>query len=170
MRPNIPKQSPWTFGLYAIATLWISGGFEYGLAPSIAIFGVKPDFLLVALAALATVSSRTQGATIGFGSGLLQGALVGANLAHYVISRTVTGFLAAWANDLQLQPRPLVGFVTTALVTVFARLFLLFLAPTPALAQYLGATIGSAMYNGVLAIPVYALLNRVFDSSRRLGR
>lgn len=154
----------------SLLLLWVAGGLQMGLAPWMSLWGVGPDFLVIALAALATVSSRGQAATFGFFAGLFQGAAAGANLAHYVVSRVLTGFLTAWANELRLQPSALVGFSTVALATVFARLVLLFLAPTPALTQYLGATMGSAMYNGVLAIPVYALLNKGFDSARRSGR
>jgi hypothetical protein len=46
-------------------------------------------------------------------------------------------------------------------LTIVAQLILMFFAPPPGIASFLGATIGSAMVNGVLAVPVHALLRRI---------
>ncbi|MFZ4506822.1 MAG: hypothetical protein ACOYON_03895 [Fimbriimonas sp.] len=159
--------NPGVYALVAVGGLWISAGLEDALAPPLAIYGVSPDFLLIFLACLSPIGSRMQGASVGFAAGALQGALAGANLMHYAISRSVTGLLAAWSSEMRLQANPLLGLFTTMLVTVIARLLFLFLAPSPNLLGYLGATIGSATYNGVLAVPLYWLLNRIFDSPRR---
>ena len=83
-----------------------------------------------------------------------------ANMQHYVASRTLTGLLLGSTNSAELQRSlPAAGLITAA-VTVFAQLTLMFLAPPHSITAFLADTIRSAVYNGVLAIPVYALLKK----------
>jgi hypothetical protein len=144
---------------FAIAVgLWVAGGFQQVVAPNLEIFGAQPDFLLVSLAGGALYLNRTQGAVLGFFCGLIHGGLAGANLTHYVISRTVGGFLAGWSKRTALEPNAVFAMATGFFLTVISRLLFMFLAAPKELLPYLGATIVTAAYNGVLVLPVYFLL------------
>lgn len=144
----------------ALVTLWIAAGLQAGLAPYLTLLGAAPDFPLIVLSVLCLFASRTAATVLGFFTGLLYGALAGANLAHYVISRTITGFGAGWANAIGFEPNLWVSAAAAAIGTLVSQFLLLLLAPPASIPAYLGDTIGSAMVNGVLAMPVYALLNR----------
>jgi rod shape-determining protein MreD len=141
--------------------LWLAGGFQTAIAPRLAIGTVMPDFLLVALGSLALLGTRRSGAVTGFAAGVLQGAIAGANMAQYVLSRTIAGFFTGWLTAWEFEATIVVAFFSVAFATLTSQLLLLFMAPPPRILGFLLATIGSAIYNGVLAMPLFALLKRI---------
>lgn len=140
--------------------LWIAGGLQQAIAPRLAIWGASPDFLLISLAAGSIFLRRMPATLLGFACGLIHGALSGANLMHYIISRTVGGFLAAWSRTT-LEPSPFLAAGTAFFLTLVSQLLLMFLAPPKQIMPYLTATIIAAAYNGVLVLPVYSLLRKL---------
>lgn len=146
--------------LAVAAALWFAGGLQQVVAPRISLFGASPDFLLIALAAGSLFLNRSQGSWLGFACGLIHGALAGANVTHYVISRTTGGFFAGWSRTTTLEPNVALAFGTAFFLTLFSQVLFMFLAPPKELGPYLGATIIAAVYNGVLVLPVYLLLKR----------
>ncbi len=155
-----------TFGVVAVV-LWLAALLQFGLARYLAIFGATPDFLMTATIAISLCLPRAPGAATGFAAGVIQGALVGASMAHYVMSRAIAGFVAAWSRGLRFELTPPAVGITAAAVTVFSSLMFLFTAAPRGIVGYMGDTIGSAMYNGVLAMPLYALLRRVLHPTVR---
>lgn len=154
--------------LVATAMLWLAAVLEQGVAQRLSIFGCPPNFLLAVLAPMALVSRPSVGGTIGFFAGLLQGGLAGANLTHYVISRALTGFFTSLGGLLDIRIALLVAGLLCASATLVAQLILMFLAPPPGgnLVSFLLQSIGTAVYNGVIGMPVYALLRRWFKEDR----
>jgi hypothetical protein len=148
----------------AVVSIWISLGIHQATAGRLVIFGVAPDFPLVLLACLSLFVSRLEGAVIGFLIGVGTGAVVGANLTQYTISRTISGFLDSWSRGLGLDSNYLTAAVNGFLVTTFAQVIQMFLAPPSGIAGFLGATIATALVNGVLAVPVFALFRRILGS------
>ncbi len=135
---------------------------QIAVAAQISIFGATPDFILAAIGPLSVSISPRGGAAVGFLGGLLQGALAGADLTHYVISRCLAGFFTSLTRGIGLELSIAVIAVTTAACTIVGQLLLMFLAPPPEIMRFVGATIGTAIYNGVIAIPLYMLLRRLF--------
>jgi rod shape-determining protein MreD len=153
----------------SVIGLWVAIILQQAVATRVAIFGARPDFLLLFIVPLSLMTGRAGGATLGFFAGLLQGAAVGAFLAQYVVSRTLAGFAASWSRATGLQLNWGVASVSTILLTLISRLIYMFLAAPPEVMRFLGDTIGSAFYNGVLAIPVYMLLQWVLGPRVRSG-
>ena len=87
-------------------------------------------------------------------------------MTAFAATRAIVGFLIGWLNSLEFEGNVVVALVVTAASTVFTQVAFLFMNPRGAILPFLLATIGSAMYNGVLAIPLYALLRNVFDSPK----
>jgi rod shape-determining protein MreD len=143
--------------------IWIATILQQALAHRLNFWGAGPDFLLITLACLSLYSSRIGGAVIGFFCGLAMGAVTGANLSQFIFSRTITGFADAWSKSLGLEGNAITSAANAFAVTVFAQLILMFFAPPSGITAFLGATIGSATVNGVLAVPVHALLKRIID-------
>jgi hypothetical protein len=147
-------------GAVCAVTLFVAAVLQQALAYRLSLLGAEPNFMLVALAVLGMFANRTGGMTLGFADGLIVGALSGANLQHYVASRTVTGLMLGWTSNNELpRSTPAAGLVAAA-ATLFAQLILMFLAPPHSIGAFLADTIRGAVYNGVLAIPVYALLKK----------
>jgi rod shape-determining protein MreD len=149
--------------LVAAVLVWISAALNMGVSAKISIFGGNPDFLLITLAVLGLFTHRSGGAVLGFFCGFVYGSLAGANLAQYCISRTLGGFMAGWLNDLGFQGSLGMAALSAAIVTVVCQLLLMFSAPPSDVGGFLGDTIRMAVYNGILAMPYYALLSRFLE-------
>jgi len=153
--------------ILTVLLLWFAGGFQGSVAPHLAIGGVMPDFLLIVLGCVALGGTRKSGSVTGFFAGLIQGAVAGANIAQYALSRTLVGFFVGWFSTLEYDSNATVALVVVAFTTLTSQLLLMFMAPPPRIFAFLLATIGSAIYNGVLAMPLFALLKRVMDPPSR---
>jgi rod shape-determining protein MreD len=153
----------------SVIGLWVAAILQQALSPHLSIFGARPDFILILVSPLSMLVPRKKGSALGFAGGVLQGAIAGANLAPFAISKAVAGFMGAWSRNIELERNFIVVFVTTFVVSLIAGLVWMFLAAPQGVAVYLGDTIGSAMYNGVLAIPVYMLLERMLNTRSRSG-
>lgn len=151
----------WGALLAILIGIWVAGSLQQVLAPRLAIAGAMPDFLIVLLAASSLFMPRASSAAVGFACGLVQGALAGANLMHYVISRSIAAFLTSWPQNQRLEPNAMLAFGTAFFLTLVSQILFMFLAPPRQLMPYLGATIVSAAYNGVLVLPVYFPLRRL---------
>ncbi len=138
---------------------------QMAFIPSVQVAGARPDLLLAVCTPLALFLRPAGGAAVGFTSGLLQGALAGANLTHYVISRSITSFVTSILTSHQIHVGTLVAGLLTVLATLVSRMILMFLTAPPQIGTYLSDTIGSAVYNGVIALPLYALLRLFFKPS-----
>ena len=149
--------------LVALPTLWIAGGLQEALAPRMAVAGSSPDFLLVALAALALLGDRKSGLLTGFVAGLLRGVLAGTNLAVYAIGRMLLGFGLGWIRSAGLVPNALVAGLAAAGGTLFAQGALMLVAHRGPVLPFLGGTLFSAVIDGALAIPLYASLRRLIE-------
>lgn len=148
------------FTVVALLLLWLGASVQFALAPRMAIFGCPPDLFLAVLLPASLVARRSGATLFGFLAGVLQGGVAGANLTHYAISRAFAGFCGSWARGMLAEPHGLLVFLHAAIGTLLAQLLLMFLAPPSEIARYLFATIGTAVYNGVIAIPVHAILRR----------
>jgi hypothetical protein len=153
--------TPWRAIFVVVVCLWFAGWLQQSLAHRLVILGARPDFLLAFLAPLCLLMHRVGGALTGFLAGLIQGAIAGANMTHYIVSRTLTGFIISWSRGLEYEVSLLLAGLIGALTTLLAQSLLMFLAPPPEIFPFMGATIRTAVYNGVLAMPIYAVLKRV---------
>jgi rod shape-determining protein MreD len=155
--------------MVSVFGLWIAAILQQAVSPHLSLWGAKPDFILILVAPFSLFVPRKGGSALGFAGGVLQGAIAGANLAPIAISRAVAGFVGSWSRKIELERNFIVVSATTFVVSLIAGLVWMFIAAPPGVAVYLGDTIGSAMYNGVLAIPVYMLLERVLNTRSRSG-
>jgi len=147
--------------------LWFAGAAQQAIAFQVTAGGISPDFPLIVIVTVGLFSNRRSGAFLGFLGGAIHGAIAGGHTAAYTITRTVIGFIVGWFTGMEFEGNVAVAFIVTAAATIVTQLTFLLLTPRGAILSFLLATIGSAMYNGVLAIPLYALLKRVLDSPRR---
>lgn len=134
---------------------------QQSAAPWMAIFGVKPIFGLMFAVCCSLLIRPGAGAAVGSLCGLLEGCIPGANLTHYVVSRTVSCFLASLSRSIEVEFGVIICAIVVVITTFGAEMVFMFLAPPPDITRFVQDTIGSAMYNGVLAIPTYALLRKI---------
>jgi cell shape-determining protein MreD len=147
--------------------LWIAGGLQEGLAPRISFGPASPDFLLIVVAVIGLMCNRRSGAMLGFAAGMIAGALAGANLSSYVLTRTIAGFACASISHFEFEPNPIVAGAVTIMVTLVAQFGLMFVSPPGAIIPFVLATIGTALVNGVLAMPLHLLIRRLSNPYTR---
>jgi hypothetical protein len=128
--------------------------------------GGAPDYMILALSVLCLFTSRSGGAALGFFDGWLYAALDGSNMWQYVMTRTIAGYLISWIAESGIERSMFSALLAGFLGVLVCKLSLMFLAPPPALAAFLGDTIRTAVYNGVLAMLFYAALNRIVGPRR----
>ncbi len=147
------------------AVLYMAGAAQQALSRW-TVFDGRVDFLLLALSSLCLFTNRRFGAVLGFFAGWLYGAIDGANCWQYIASRAVGGFLIAWIAETGIEKSLFSAFLAGIVGVLLCQIGLMFLAPPWSVSHYLGDTIKTAVYNGVLALPVYACLNRILGPRR----
>ncbi len=149
------------------AGLWLAGVLQAGAAPHMAIMGVRPDLLLTFGLVFSLQLTRPGATGVGFFVGIIMGGLVGANLTHYIVSRMFACFCLGWSRRFRFElTYPAVGGSVFA-GTMLAGLIFMFTAAPRDVGGFLGDTIIAATYNGVLALPLYALIRWVFPQPSR---
>jgi len=153
--------------IVVVIGLYLAAILQASVSPHLAVFHVPPDFLLLGIVFLALRAGRVGGAVIGFFDGLLMGAIAGANIQHYIAGRIIAGWITGFIGTMELDKSMFLTILVSVLVVICSQGILIVLAPSPSVTFTLEATIGTAVYNGVFAIPFYWLLKRVQDSNTR---
>ena len=139
---------------------WIAAALQQAAAPNMAIAGARPDILLVVALCTAVFFEPVWAAVVGFVAGVLHGGVVGSDVASLTVSRTLAAYFAGYVSRLDLDVRPWYVALVVAGGTLLCQMMLMVPAPPPEFLPYLRDTIVAAMYNGVLAIPLYMFLRR----------
>lgn len=143
-----------------VLSFWLAAVLQQAVVERVQIGGARPDLLLTLALASAVMFAPRFAALFGFVAGLLQGAIAGADLAHFTISYTIVAYFAGYLSWLELDIRAWYVALVVIGGTVTVGLLMMIPAPPSQLWPHLGDTILSAIYNGVLAIPLYALIKR----------
>lgn len=151
-------------GWLVVVVAFVVGAFAKPMAEGqMAVLGARPDLLAV-VAFVAALRLRPRGGvSLGFLAGLVTGALAGANMAHWIVSRVLAAFVLGWVGRSQVALSPPVVGAAVAGATLGSQLAFMLLAAPPDIGGFLKATIGAAIYNGVLAVFFDMLLGRVSD-------
>lgn len=135
--------------------LLLAAAAQVALAPRMAIFGARPDFLLVAVTLLSMGRSTDGAAVVGAFAGLLHGGAANARTAAYVISRILGGISASLVGRTRVAVTPLTVAASSLAATGVASVaFLLLAAPKVPLAWLL-STFGTLAYNTVLVVAIF---------------
>lgn len=144
----------------AIFALLIATVLQQGILNRYLILGSQVDLPLVVVMIFALISRPAAAGAFGLLSGILTGGLSGVTLTYYALSRVVGGYLLGTRTETEPDYR--MGAIWVAIGTLVSKIIMILLAPPPAVMPALGATILSAVYNGVVALPVFALIQRLF--------
>lgn len=142
-------------------SFWLIAVLQQSIVDRIQIGGAQPDLLLVLALATAVMFAPRFAALFGFLAGVIHGAIIGADLAHVTISYTIVAYCAGFLSWLEMDIRVWYVALVTLGGSIVASLLMMIPAPPEHFWPFLGDTILSATYNGVLAIPLYALLKRI---------
>jgi len=141
------------------------------LALRLAIAGVQPDLPLVLTITVGMLLGPTEGTLAGFLCAffqLPQGTLGG--IGALLSSRTLAGFVAGQVGRRVFRVNVWAPFLALTAGTVGTQLAYFAVSPTQEFASWLASSAAQALYNGVLAVPIYlgfaALLGRHLPEPR----
>lgn len=129
------------------------------------LLSARPDLLVLLTISLAVRTRPALGAVAGFVCGTCLGLAAGAGLAPNALSLAIPGFIFGFIALTDLRVTPVIAGALVAMGTILAHVLLLFMAPPSDIPRYLTATIGSAIMNGVLAMPLDSVWRRLIGEA-----
>ncbi len=120
--------------------------------------GGQPDLIAVVVIAVALARGDSEGAIMGFAGGFLRGSIEATSLGTYLLTWTSAGFGAGFLQRYVFVKRTTVGALVIAVATLFMGLAFFILSPPHPPSPYLHTLLPSALWNGLLAIPVMPIV------------
>ena len=141
------------------------------------LFGVRPELLFMVTILLALLGGPSEGAIVGFASGLAQDFMLNQPKGITALTLTLLGYAVGMTRQYIVSPSPLVPtmvvFIGTAAGMVFYVVVAYLLGAYDSTAAFAGrVALLTAVYNAVLTPIVYPLVRRVTEGprSRRVVR
>ena len=152
---------------WPIVILVGAAGLQGNLPNAISIWGAKPDLVLVILVSYSLAADPAFGAMLGFIAGLLQGSLVGVSLGSFIVTRTITGFLAGLVTTRLFSENPLVPALSAIWLTVVCEVLFLLGNPPPNVSIATRKLAGECIGNALFTLFVY-YAKRHMDTRRKI--
>lgn len=146
----------------AIGILLAATVLQEGLLNRYTFLGAQVNLPVVVVLCVSLLSRPAAGGALGLLSGILTGGLSGATVMHYALSRILGGYALATRGHPEIDGRTAVFWVGVG--SLICQGVLILLAPPNPLLPAVAATMLSAVYNAVAAIPVFALIARLFQN------
>lgn len=157
----------------AVVVPVIAAVLQGAVAPFVAVGAARPNLVVLAAASWSVAAGPREAAWWAFIGGVTLDLLSGGPLGGSALAALVPVVAVGMGDSAGRRPRSVVtGALLVAAATVgAAALYLLVLGvvgrPLPDLSTLLGATIGTATYNGVLALVIYPLCRKVRRSAEK---
>lgn len=144
---------------------------QSGLAPSMSIGGIVPNFLLLVVVTLALATGPNEGAAAGFAAGILFDLLGSGPIGPMALVLAITGYFAGMLHEAMFAEGwllPLTVLAIAALISEFAYAFVLDLlgATYPFWKTLVTRVLPGAVYNTALALLIYPWLVRLLRHER----
>lgn len=144
----------------------------------VAIYGIKPNLILVFVMVTALIRGNTEGGAVGFFSGLALDMLFGSVLGFYALLGFLTGLAAGSVNRRLFRENLLVVLVFTFVYSVIyeAGVYILntiMSGEIDLLYPLTRVVLPEAVYNCIAAVLIYALLIRMdrrFSETDKVAR
>lgn len=136
---------------------------------SLSIRGVKPDFLLAAVIAIALQSGDIEGGIYGLFIGLLQDIHFGYILGINAFGKFVTGYLTGYYTRILFKSDILLPFVVTFVGSIMHEVIMMITMHFiefrhPFLPLVWKLVIPYALFNSVICVFIYNILRRIENS------
>jgi len=153
--------------VWPVITLVVVAGLQGNLPPAISIMGAKPDLILVVLVSYCLAADLVFGAGLGFIAGLIHGSFVGLSLGSFIVTRTITGFLAGLVNTRVFSENPFVPVLSAIWLTIVCEGLFLLGNPPRDLGLAVRELVGECIANGIATLFVYYLI-RHFETRHKI--
>lgn len=141
-------------------SLLIAAFLQAGLTQSAHIWTAAPNFLLLVLGVYSIRLSGTGAMLLGFFEGLLMGGLAGADIQHFIAGGVIAGIAIAALAKQGIDFSVFSAILAAVMAALISGIIHLLFAPPSHVMAAVGDTLLTAVYNGVLAVPVYALFRK----------
>ncbi|MCL2024223.1 MAG: rod shape-determining protein MreD [Coriobacteriia bacterium] len=151
-------------------TLLVALLLQILVAPYIAIWGVSPNFLMIAVVIMALVEGPNAGTVLGFIAGLLFDLLGVGPVGPMALVLAVTGYVAGLIHENLFAEGWLLPVIVIAIATLTSEvLYMLVVLLLGTEASFFGAFIRivlpSTLYNAVIATIVCPLMTRLLKDN-----
>ncbi|HLV78857.1 MAG TPA: hypothetical protein VKT32_01210 [Chthonomonadaceae bacterium] len=151
-------------GLLLAAALLAAAILQCAAAGALQLWGAQPDLLTTTALTGALFCDANGGAALGFFAGLFLASLTSpphGGFGSLIVSRTLAGFGAGWLEGRLFRDNARLAIFLVALGTLLADLLFFLFAPQPLSLRVAVTLLKTALYNGVLALPLTLLLRRL---------
>ncbi len=142
--------------------------FQTALAPSIALFGVKPDFILIAVILWGVTFGEREGAFVGFFAGFIEDILSSSFYVH-ALTNALCGFLASAIKGGFAFSSSATSLLAVSSLTIvnyaikIVSFYFFFGRQLPGVYSIAVVMLISALYNSALTIVLLPWIQRVYD-------
>lgn len=149
----------WTVGALLLAGVI----FQSSLMDKITVFGVMPDLVTILAVSFGLIFGPVRGAAAGAVGGMLLDLLLGRFLGLHALTRGLAGYVAGLAEPRIWKDNLAVPAFACFFLTLLSELLVYVLLSVSGrgfdlIAAWRGIILPSAVYNGLLGVPIYRLI------------
>ena len=137
----------------------------YGSA--LAIHEARPNLSLTTLLIVCLFADAPTGALLGFLMGLLEAAYTERYVGSFLVTRSLAGWAVGVLDETIFRDNLLVTLLTAPVGTLLVEGCFFLFAPQPHVLRWADRTLLQALYNGLLALPLYLVLRRIARRGQR---
>ena len=137
-----------------VIALILAAGIQGNWPRCLIVFGARPDLMLVVLIAVLACGGPRVRRHAGVFAGMIQASAVDFSFGSFIVTRTITGFLAGSVTTRLFNANPIVPVLSAAGLTLVCESMFLLANPRPVVSA-LCAVLGECAYNAVFALIVY---------------
>ncbi len=146
-------------GAFVVAAL-----FQMTAASNLLVFGAQVDLPLCAAIVGSMLCDVNTASAVGFASGVLTASLAAPPVSGFgsiVVSRTIVCFLIGWLEARIVRDSALLAPLFGVLGTVSCAVMFFAFDPQKDTSHWTIVLVGSSLYNGVVAIPLFYIMRRI---------
>lgn len=147
--------------VWPVISLFVAAALQANLPGFISLWGAKPDLVLVVLIAYSLADDLEFGAALGFIAGLIQGSAVGLAMGSFIVTRTITGFLAGLVTTRLFSDNPIVPMLSAMWLTLVAEGMFLLANPRAGFALTTRKLGGECVLNALLTLLLYLTMRHI---------
>lgn len=143
-----------------VISVYLAVIVQGAFASHLTIHLARPDFVTVTIVSLGVLTGFGQGVASGLWGGFLLGALCGGNFGSFMVSRALAGgLMGSLPKDIHRE-NLLVPLAATLVSTLATEIVYFVMAPVSPVGWWAKITLCQMLYNLVIAIPIYWLIQR----------
>ncbi len=150
-------------GIIAIALL-VASIYQMTVASSMLIFGAQLDLVLTTAIVGSMLCDANTASAVGFTSGLFTAAMTAPPISGFgsiLVSRTIVCFLIGWLEARIVRDSAVLAPLFGVLATVLCAMLFFAFDPQKDVSHWTVVMVGSAVYNGLAALPLFWLIRRL---------